>query len=94
MKDGLSILNDSTLNFEFGRALHENGDPRKPLTVQFCYFFGSIYCCRLYNKPLTEAEMIANYNATVSYHNILVNGGNAVTSGQTGGENLENIETD
>ena len=32
-----------------------------------------IYACRLYNKVLTAGEIKNNYNATVAYHNLLVN---------------------
>jgi hypothetical protein len=51
------------------------------------------YSIRLYNTPLSTQEIQANYNTTVSYHNILVNGGNAETGGNTGGSDLENVET-
>ena len=50
-----------------------------------------IYSLRLYNRSFEESEVLANYNATVAYHNILVNNGNASTGGTTGGEDLDNI---
>ena len=31
-----------------------------------------IYACRLYNKVLTDEEIKDNYNATVTYHNMLI----------------------
>ncbi len=33
-----------------------------------------IYACRLYNKILTADEVKANYDKTVAYHNVLVQG--------------------
>ena len=33
-----------------------------------------IYACRLYNKVLTADEVKANYDKTVAYHNVLVQG--------------------
>lgn len=50
-----------------------------------------IYSLRLYNRSFEENEVLANYNATVAYHDILVNNGNASTGGTTGGEDLDNI---
>ena len=44
------------------------------------------YSMRLYNRDLTESEVLANYNATVSYHDFLENGGKAETGGETGGD--------
>ena len=35
-----------------------------------------IYACRLYNKVLTADEVKANYDKTVAYHNVLVQGKN------------------
>jgi len=51
-----------------------------------------IYSVRVYGRALSKDELSANYNATTSYHNILVNGGNAETSGETGGEDIDNIK--
>lgn len=56
------------------------------------YKKGEIYSIRVFNKVLSNSEMLANYNATVSYHNILVNNGNASTGGNTGGEDIDTIE--
>jgi hypothetical protein len=55
------------------------------------YSDASVYSLRLYNRPLSDSEVIANYNATVSYRNILLNGGEASTDGDTKGEDLNNI---
>ena len=57
------------------------------------YVKEKIYSIRVYNKFLSDEECTANYNATGSYHNILVNGGNASTGGNTGVEDFGNIET-
>ena len=56
------------------------------------YLHGQIYSCRIYNKVLTSSEIKANHNATVSYHNILINSQNGQTGGNTGGEDIENIK--
>lgn len=65
-----------------------------------CSYFGDerlfrnniIYSCRVYDGILNDDEVLANYNATTSYHNILVNNGNASTGGNTGGEDIGTIE--
>ena len=87
----LDYINNPNIPFEFGRCYHSNGtgEGGNPKV----YYKGEIYSCRLYNRGLTAEEMLANYNATVSYHNILVNNGNASTGGETGGEDFDNIET-
>lgn len=51
-----------------------------------------IYSLRLYNRSFTANEVLANYNATVAYHKILVNGGNSSTGGTTGGDKIEDIK--
>lgn len=45
---------------------------------------GNIYAYHLYSRPLTDNEILANYNASVAYHNILTGGGSSGTS-----ENIE-----
>lgn len=46
------------------------------------------YTMRIYSKALTGDEVIANYNASVSYHEFLLNDGNAETGGDTGGSDF------
>lgn len=70
--------------FNIGRAgVNQNG----------CWHYSKLnaYALRLYSTGLSKDEVIANYNASVAYHNILVNGENSGTSGETGGENIENV---
>ena len=50
-----------------------------------------IYSMRVYETLLTPEEVEANYKATTSYHNILVNGGNA-DNNNTGGDDLGSIQ--
>ncbi|MBR2289523.1 MAG: hypothetical protein IJ867_02680 [Clostridia bacterium] len=50
------------------------------------YLCANVYSLRLYNRGLSESEEIANYNATVSYHQFLVNNGVASTGGEIKGE--------
>lgn len=51
------------------------------------------YSLRFYNKGLTDTEMLASYNATVSYHKFLANNGNGSTGGEIGGEDLGEVNT-
>ena len=64
--NALTNLNNSTYQFVLGRSPFgsESG---------YHYLKGAVYSCRLYNKALTEEEVLENYNATVSYHELLVN---------------------
>jgi len=70
-----------------GRACYSDGDYGREF-----YSNNETYSLRFYNRALTANEVLANYNATVAYHNILLNGGNAGTGGATGGEDIGNIE--
>lgn len=46
-KEGLDILNDPSIEFEFGRTIHGNGFGNGEYSK--VYFSGSVYACRLYN---------------------------------------------
>lgn len=67
---------------------------RSSMSIDGYWHYGGMNCysLRLYNRSLTDNEALANYNATVSYHQFLLNGGNASTGGNTGGEDLGTIE--
>ena len=41
-------------------------------SIEEAYSKVDIYACRLYNKVLTTDEVKSNYDATVTYHNVLV----------------------
>ena len=77
------MLNESGIPFVFGDGMRTSSKKG--------YVGESIYSIRVYNKALTPDEILANYNATVSYHNILVNGGEAGNN-NTGGDDLGSIE--
>ena len=64
MVDG--YLTDASVPFTIG--FHTGG-------ITYTEYYGKvdIYACRLYNKVLTADEVKDNYNATVTYHDILVN---------------------
>lgn len=57
------------------------------------YLNGDVYSLKFYNRALSADEILANYNASVAYHNILVRGGNFTTGGNTGDGNLSDVET-
>jgi hypothetical protein len=82
-----NFLNNDLPNlntFCLGRSsMHDDG--------YWHYSDASVYSLRLYNRPLSDSEVTANYNSTVSYRNILLNGGEASTGGDTEGEDLSNI---
>ena len=82
---GLNYWNNDSSPFIIGRS--EYWDQNR-----YYFFKGKMYSTRLYTSSLTTREVKANYNATVSYHNILVNNGNASTGGNTGGEDIGTIE--
>ena len=77
----LSNLNNKDNGFIFGKGTDATGDNYSKL---------HIYSIRIYNKALTETERLANYNATIAYHDILVNGGNA-DNDNSGGESFDTI---
>ena len=77
------MLNQSGIPFVFGDGMRTSSKKG--------YVGESIYSIRVYNKALTADEVLANYNATVSYHNILVNGGEA-DNNNTGGDDLGTIQ--
>jgi len=39
--------------------------------TSYNYLAGDIYSARIYNKPLTDDEVLANYNATIAYQQAL-----------------------
>lgn len=78
---GIDILQDSTLPYKIGTYF--GGSPGR-----WWYYKYDLFCTRLYNRPLSESELLANYTATTSYHNILVDGGSASTGGETGGDSF------
>ena len=78
----LSNLNNKDNGFIFGKGTDSTGDNYSKL---------HIYSIRIYNKALNDEERLANYNATIAYHDILVNGGNA-DNDNDGGESFDKIE--
>ena len=50
-----------------------------------------LYSIRVYNRNLSEEELTANYNATIAYHDILGNDGNAGNN-NTGGSDIGTIK--
>lgn len=75
----LSILNDSSKGFIFGKGTDSTG-------VDYTKMY--LYSIRVYNRNLSEDELTANYNATIAYHDILGNDGNAGNN-NTGGESFD-----
>ena len=56
-------LNDG--NWPFTVGMMRSGTNNDPKTG---YASGSLYCCRLYSRVLTEKELNDNYLKTVSFH--------------------------
>lgn len=54
---------------------------------------GEVYAARVYEKPLSSSDIKANYIQTMGYYNILIDDENSGTSGDTGGEDFDSIET-
>ena len=77
----LTNLNKTNNDFIFGRGIDARGEAYTAL---------EIYSIRVYNRFLSEDELTANYNASVSYHNILVGGG-AADNNNTGGTDLDEL---
>ena len=77
----LSILNDANKGFIFGKGTDATGVNYTKL---------HLYSLRVYTRNLTQDEMLANYNATIAYHDILKKGGNA-DNNNTGGSDLEDV---
>ena len=78
----LEILNDSSKGFIFGKGTDSTG-------VDFTKMY--LYSIRVYNRNLSEEELTANYNATIAYHDILGNDGNAGNN-NTGGSDIGTIK--
>ena len=76
------MLNESGIPFVFGDGMRTSSKKG--------YVGESIYSIRVYNRFLSEDELTANYNASVSYHNILVGGG-AADNNNTGGTDLDEL---
>ena len=78
----LKILNDSNKGFIFGKGTDSTG-------VDYTKMY--LYSIRVYTRNLSQDEMLANYNATLAYHDILKNGGEADNE-NTGGEGFDSVE--
>ena len=80
---------------EYNRHL---SDTKKPIQLGVSYYADKrqwkkqkIYSLRVYDKLLTPEEVMLNYKASSSYHNILVNDGKA-DNNNTGGDDLGSIK--
>ena len=80
---------------EYNRHL---SDTKKPIQLGVRYYAADrqwkkqkIYSLRVYDKLLTPEEVMLNYKASSSYHNILVNDGKA-DNNNTGGDDLGSIK--
>ena len=80
---------------EYNRHL---SDTSKPIQLGVSYYAADrlykkqkIYSLRVYDKLLTAEEVMLNYKASSSYHDILVNDGNA-DNNNTGGDDLSTIK--
>lgn len=60
----LKILNDKETNFTFGKAVDENGE---------CYSELQLKAIRIYDRVLSDNEILVNYNTTNAYYKILEN---------------------
>ena len=78
----LRILNDPDKGFIFGKGTDSTG-------VDYTKMY--LYSIRVYNRNLTEEELTVNYNATIAYHDILGNDGNAGNN-NTGGSDIDEME--
>ena len=76
------MFNDTTKSFYFGY-----GRGTSDIVIHSNLAINTI---RVYNRYLSDDELTANYNATVSYYNILLGGGN-VDNNNNGGEDWDSI---
>lgn len=60
--------------------------------AMWTYGATDLYAVRLYNKVLTDAEIEANYTATITYHATLRDPSTGSTGGETGGEDFEDVK--
>ena len=77
------MFNDKSKSFYFGY-----GRGTSDIVIHSNIAINTI---RVYNRYLSDDELTANYNATVSYYNILLGGGNA-DNNNTGGDDLDTIK--
>ena len=82
LADIKEIFNDSKKSFYFG---YGRGTGSR---LDFSNL--AINSIRVYNRYLSDDELTANYNATVSYYNILLGGGNA-DNNNNGGEDWDSV---
>ena len=59
-------LTDNSIPFTIGLVVQGN-------SYTETYSKMSLYSCRLYSKVLTSSEVKSNHDATVAYHNLLIN---------------------
>ena len=76
------MFNDTSKSYYFGYG-------RGTSNIEI-YSNLAINTIRVYNRYLSDQELTANYNATVAYYNILLNGGN-VGNNNDGGEDWDSV---
>ena len=81
---GKTIMEDSKETCRIGS--YYGGNPAK-----WSYGATDLYAVRLYNKVLTDAEIEANYTATITYHATLRDPSTGGTGGETGGTDFDDV---